>query len=172
MIRIARNNNGIGGNRALPRRHGRTCTLPDVNDRRLFENRYAERLRGPRLADAQIQWMQVAIAPVQQGTDVRVRANGISRFLFRQNADFVRKVCVRQPPVIVLDSTQMALFDRYIQIAELQVTVDAVVLEPVTNYLVPDPTELTEDLLDGPAKGFRNRGFAGDPADYLPAVAP
>ena len=107
LIRTMRNAHG----RRLALRRPSTREMNELKERLFALERIAdpgaERHGGARLAFTQIEWMQVAIAHVQQCADVGIRADHLPRLVLRQHTDLIREPCSLKASVIGLEVLQV-----------------------------------------------------------------
>ena len=76
-----------------------------------------------------------------------------------------------EPLVIGLEVTNMSVFDRNVEVSELQVTLDTVRLYAFVNNVVPGPSQLPKNLLHVFAEMLCNVFLAGYTANHLTTVA-
>jgi len=114
----------------------------------------------------------MAVTHVQQRADVRVGAYGLVSLCSGQFSKLVRKPIVLQSVEIRLLLTKVTFPDGDVEIAELQITFDAVFLNSFANDVVPCPAQILEDDVRIFAKVLCDDFFPGNATDYLPAVTP
>jgi hypothetical protein len=83
----------------------------------------------------------------------------------------MRELSFRESLVVCFDVPHVSLLDGDIEVAELQVTLNPVLIDPFANDVVSGPPHLPEDFFNVPAMVFGYGFFAGNSADYLAAIA-
>ncbi|MND45433.1 hypothetical protein D3C80_362920 [compost metagenome] len=137
-------------------------------------------MRRARFAQAQVEWVQVQVAQVLQGTKVQRALQVLGHGLLVQQLHLVAHAPTLRLRFEGLQLTHMRGLHRRMQVTALEVAGDAVALDPLFDNLMPAPAQMPDEVIDVFTKffthlfahGFVAREATGDLAAVTPAGAP
>ncbi|MNO87711.1 hypothetical protein D3C76_791360 [compost metagenome] len=150
--------------------------MDDVQHFRVFEDQCAQAGRRLRLADAQVERVQVHVAGVLEGTAVDIAAQVRAHAGGVEQGDLVAHATTLGFLAGGFQLVHVRRFHRRVQVAELQVALDAVFLHAAPDDVVTAPAQVPDEVVDVVAQPLAHllahRGIAGQAAGDLPAIAP
>ncbi|MCY1430867.1 hypothetical protein D9M71_468240 [compost metagenome] len=180
MVDVAGQQHLLGVDPATAGDHRRAVAVDDVLHFGMLEDQRAQAGGGLGFADAQVERVQVHVAGVLDGADVEVGGQVLAHAGGVQQGHFVAHASAHRFFIGSLQLVHVRGLHRRMQVAALEVAVDAIARHTLLDHLVPAPAQVPDEIVDlGTqavahlrAHGFVARQAAGDLAAIAPAGAP
>jgi hypothetical protein len=155
VICVARDQHDARIDVAASRAHARTGSVQDLGDLGALVDAHAEGRGGARLAETEVQRMQVTVAAVQQAADVRAACEEIADPLAR---DQLHVVVPEPHPVertlLLGECTHVTRLDRDIHVPVPEIAGDRIARDAVLDDCVAPPGDVVDQPLGTRAVEF------------------
>jgi len=126
----------------------RAWPVDDVQDFGVFEDQRAQAVGRARLAQAQVERVQVQVAQVLQRAQVQRALQVPGDTVAVEQLHLVAHAAAFGFGLEVAQLLHVRRFHRRMQMAALEVAVDAITLDPLLDDLVPAPAQVPDEIID------------------------